>query len=113
MKFKFTQSVEIRRNTTEETDPFGHQGEPVYEVETLENCVIVPTDGSEITENTRPDGFKVMATLHLPKTYTKSMQGAEVLFQGVWLTVAGDNFAYPDNCPTEWNRRVTLGVKHG
>lgn len=113
MKFKFTQSVHVRRNTNTEKDPFGHQAEPVWEEETVENCVVVPLSGSEVLDSNRPDGFKVTATLHLPKTYTKSLKDAQVQFQGVWLDVAGDNFAYPENCPTEWNRNVMLGVTNG
>lgn len=113
MEFKFTQSVDIRRNINEAKDPFNHQAEPVWETETVDNCVVTPSNGSEVIDSNRPDGFKVMAVLHLPKTYTKPLQGAQVLFQGVWMDVAGDNFAYPENCPTNWNRNVDLGVIYG
>ena len=113
MKFRWTQAVKVRRNINEAKDPFNHQAEPTWEEETVENCVVTPTNGTEIIESNGPDGFKVTATLHLPKTYTKSLQGAQVQFQGVWLDVAGDNFAYPENCPTEWNRNVLLGVING
>lgn len=114
MKFKYTQSVDIRRNVNADVDPFGsNKTDTDYEVERVDNCVVVPKGGSAVVDTNRPDGFKVLATLHLPKTYKKPLTGAEVYVQGQWLKVAGDTLSYPDNCPTEWNRNVELGVTNG
>ncbi|MGP5012729.1 hypothetical protein ACTXJU_03550 [Glutamicibacter ardleyensis] len=90
---------------------------PDYErLETVvENVLIDPSPGSDVTETHRPDGTRLEYRLHFPKTFTGTLRGAEVIVRGGNpLFVEGDPQPYTnENTPGPWNRPVDVFTVKG
>ncbi|MGP9727889.1 hypothetical protein [Glutamicibacter sp. AOP3-A1-12] len=85
---------------------------PEYaEVETLvENVLIDPKPGSDVTDSVRPDGTQAEYVLHFPKGFVGSLRGASVKVRGGDpMEVEGDPQSYTNaNTPLLWNRPVSV-----
>lgn len=80
----------------------------------LDNVLVAPQEGNELSGSTRPSGIYIRYTLYFPKTYLKSLEGCRIRIRGEWLNVIGaPDYFDPDQCPTDWNRVVYVGVTHG
>lgn len=91
-------------------------GEPVYiwNSEDVEDCIVRPLAGENLTDSTRPDGVVVTYSVAFPKTYDKrnNLRGCKVTFRGMEETqalyVAGSpDITYP--CPTAWDTIAEVG----
>lgn len=101
------EDVTVLRKSASGTD---EMGEPIiaWVSEEVENVLWEQGSANNIGDPTRPDGTIDDVTIHLPKTYTTSVKGAEVEINGVRYAVIGDPIGYmPDLTPGAWNRPVT------
>lgn len=85
---------------------------PEYaEVETpVENVLIDPKPGTDVTDSVRPDGTRAEYILHFPKTFVGSLRGASVRVRDSGpMQVEGDPQPYTNaNTPGPWNRPVAV-----
>lgn len=83
---------------------------------TVDDVLIVP-GSTEFLDASRPEGVSVAYTLHFPKTFVESLEGATVELPEPWsgeYRVIGDPKPYMDaNTPTRWNRPVEVEAAHG
>lgn len=80
----------------------------------LENVLVAPQEGGELSGSIRPNGVMVRYTLYFPKTYQEPLEGCRIRIRGQWLKVIGSPDVFnPDLCPTDWNRVVYVGDTHG
>lgn len=94
-------------------DPFGGAtvSESVFEVE---NVLFSPGATTDVFESNRPDGTRVLFTLHFPKTFSGSLEGAQVYVDGDWYDVIGDPKPYMEaNTPGDWWMPVEVGIVNG
>ena len=101
-------------------------GEPVWrwDAETVENCLVRPLSGSDLTDALRPDGVRVQCAVALPKSYTATMatlrharialveRGMDPDDADSALRVSGS----PDvtrPCPTAWDEVAECGRVDG
>lgn len=96
----------VRFVDTGETDAMG---EPikVRQVEQIENVLWHQSagDGGTLDEMTRENSTIDTVTIHLPKTYTKSVAGCSFVICGQEYAVQGDPLGYmAENTPGAWNR---------
>lgn len=86
-------------------------GAPTYSEtrEVVAGCLLEPVSTADEMEARRA-GDSVTAHLHLPKTYTASVAGCDVITpDGRTWRVVGDPQPYMDaNTPGPWNRLVDL-----
>lgn len=86
-------------------------GAPTYEEtrEVVPGCLMEPVSTQDSIE-ARQAGDSVLAHLHIPKTYTASLAGCDVIdAEGRRWHVVGDPQPYmPENTPGPWNRMVDL-----
>ena len=100
-------SITVLRPTSAETDRLGNAVPGGYVAETVEN-VLIAEPSTEEMESDRPFGTVRTATLHIPKTYQKGLEGCIVQLPGVWFReggyhVVGDPIPYmEENTPTDW-----------
>ncbi len=95
---------------------YDSMNEPIVEfVEETESVGVLATPGasSDLSVN-RPEGVRVAWTLHFPKSYTKSLQGCQVLLFGNRYRVIGDPQGYMlENTPGLFNRPVEMEAFDG
>lgn len=106
-------TVKVKTFEATGTDPFGGciNSEKVVEVE---NVLYSPGATTDVFESNRPDGAKVLFTLHFPKTFTGSLKGAKVFVCGDWYDVIGDPKPYmAENTPGDWWMEVEAGAVNG
>lgn len=105
--------VTIRRKITIGTDDFGAELVD-YQGETIDNVIIAPATSSDLSDDLRPNGVKIMYTVHIPREYTESLKDTEFLIGGQWLRSVGDPQPYRDYVfKMPWNRGVSVGVTNG
>lgn len=79
--------------------------------------VLVAPGATADLDASRPEGVTVAYTLHFPKTYTGSLEGAEIALPAPWsgrYRVIGDPREYMDaNTPTRWHLPVEVEAAHG
>lgn len=79
--------------------------------------VLVSPGATADLEAARPEGVTVAYTLHFPKTFTGSLEGAEIDLPAPWTgrySVIGDPREYIDaNTPTRWHMPVEVEAAHG
>ena len=91
-------------------------GEPAEDV--VEGVLVTPGPTSDM-DASRPDGVTVACTMHLPKSYTASVEGCRVMLPEPWheeggYRVVGRPLPYmAANTPGRWNRAAELEVAHG
>lgn len=89
---------------------------PIFEdTETdVENVLVAPATGDDVIESVRPEGSEVKYTLYFPKTFVGKLENERVKVRGDWLDVIGCPDCFDlNNCPTDWNMVVKVGVFHG
>lgn len=98
-------------------------GEPIYQWQTknVENVLVKPGLGENLTDDLRPDGIRVKYTLAFPKTFTDSLRGARIAliernmsaedYESALVVVGDPGITNP--CPTSWNRIVEAGTVYG
>lgn len=83
---------------------------------TVDNVLVVP-GATEDLEASRPEGVSVAYTLHFPKSFSGSLEGALVELPAPWTgtyRVIGAPAPYIDaNTPTPWHMPVEVEVAHG
>jgi hypothetical protein len=76
---------------------------------TVDDVLIDPMTGGDIVDSNRPDGKRIDLTLHFPKTFTESLECAEVEVRGARYRVIGAPEPYAAaNTPTRWNYPVRV-----
>lgn len=88
----------------------GNTPEYLYVSTLVEDVLIDPRPGAEVTDSVRPDGTRAEYVLHFPKAFVGSLRGATVKVRGGDpMAVEGDPQAYTDaNTPGRWNRPVSV-----
>ena len=83
---------------------------------TVDNVLIVPGATADL-EASRPEGVTVAYTLHFPKSFTGSLEGAEIELPAPYggrYSVIGVSAPYMDaNTPTPWHMPVEVQAAHG
>ena len=98
-----------------ETKALDELGEPISSAieEVVCEAVVAPGSTAEL-DASRPNGYTVSYTLHLPKTWTRDLRGAKVRLRGETFRVIGEPMAYTSsNTPGKYNRPVEVGVVNG
>lgn len=100
---------------TFETCELDDLGEPTGTGSERVECeaVVAPGSTSEL-DASRPSGCKVSYTLHLPKTWERSLRGATVEVRGKEYRVVGDPQPYTAaNVPGAYNMPVEVEAVDG
>lgn len=87
-----------------------------YAEQPVDNVLFASPSTEQIEEAMNLFGVHAQYVLHFPQEYTDSLRGCKVMRprDGRTYTVAGDPQPYPpENCPTDWNRGVTVGWVDG
>ena len=109
-------TVTVRVPTSWTTDRYNNRRADGYEPRTVENVLIVPGATADL-EAGRPDGVSVAFTLHFPKTFTESLEGALVElpapFGGRYRVIGNPRSYMDDNTPTPWNRPAEVEQVYG
>ena len=118
-----TVAVLTRRKTGED-----EMGEPVYEwdSERVENVLVRPLSGSDLTDPLRPDGIRVSYSLAFPKAWTAGKAPGFLAHRRVALVARGMDerdadaalrvSGSPDRtepCPTAWDTTAEVGRTDG
>lgn len=118
-----TVAVLTRRKTGED-----EMGEPVYEwdSERVENVLVRPLSGSDLTDSLRPDGIRVSYSLAFPKAWTAGKAPGFLAHRRVALVARGMDgndadaalrvSGSPDRtapCPTAWDTIAEVGRTDG
>lgn len=104
--------VTVRHHAQAGRDPYGAPTtEP--EEEEVSNVLVAPGALADLGAE-RPEGIEIRYTLYFPKTYTQSLEGADINVRGEWLRVVGHPDAFVAAwCPTDWNQVVEVADTHG
>ena len=82
--------------------------------ETVSNVVVAPSEGSDVSGESRRHGTRASLTLHFPKTFEDSLRGCHVVVRGVEMRVVGDPWPYTEGTsPTSWHMPVDVEAVHG
>jgi hypothetical protein len=97
---------------TEELDDLGeYVGGTVEELPCL--AVVAPGSTADL-DATRPSGYSVSYTLHLPKAWSRDLRGASVRLRGEEYRVVGEPMAYTAaNTPGDYCLPVEVGRADG
>lgn len=111
------ETIEVLRKTQKGTDSMG---EPTYEwvSEQVQNCLVRPLQGADLTDALRPDGVRVSYVVAFPKSYTgrSTLRGCKVAFparsntEPLWVSGSPD---ITSPCPTEWDTTAEVGRVDG
>lgn len=118
------EDVTVYRRTQSGADSMG---EPLYawSAETVSNCLVNVTSGSDQADEVRPDGIRAQCTVALPKAYTEGkpvgyFDHARVSITGrgmaddadAALIVSGSPMR-TSPCPTAWDTKLVCGRMEG
>lgn len=67
-----------------------------YADEAVQNVIVAPTNSDDSPESTRPYATEATMTFHFPKTYTASLRGCRIAYDGHTYEVDGDPQPYMD-----------------
>lgn len=77
--------------------------------EEVDADVLVCSGSTSDLDATRPEGDRVVFTLHFPKAWTRALRGARVQVRDEMYKVSGDPQGYTvSNCPTNFNMPVEV-----
>ena len=108
-----TITLTVKRPTVTGKDPYD-QDIITYQDELISGVLIAPAQTDDNLGEIRPDGAKVIYTLHIPKTYTGSLDGCLVCIGDETLKVIGKpRRLMQENTPTAWNMTVEVGWFYG
>lgn len=85
-----------------------------FEEEAVDNVLVNTPETAEAFASARQNDFSISYTLGFPKTYKKSLLNCRIIIPFVdpekeWY-VFGDPQPVPHNCPTKWNRKVSVSA---
>lgn len=107
------ETVYVSLLTSGPEDRLGNQTDVHSAPKRVENVVVVPSTDDEV-DATRPDGIRVIYTLHFPRGYGQNLRGAIVTVRGEDLRVAGDPKPYTEaNVRGPWTMPVMVGRHDG
>lgn len=113
--FKGT-TVTVHTPTTWTVDRYNNRIADDYTAQTVANVLIVPGVTADL-EAARPDGVSVAYTLHFPKGYNATLEGALIdlpePYSGTYRVVGNPKPYMDANCPTPWHMPVEVAVAHG
>lgn len=108
-------SVTVKSPVEGALDRFGNPT-TTYEETTVNNVLVSPGATSDL-EASRPEGVTVDYSLHFPKTFSGSLEGALIALPSPWdgvYRVIGSPGQYMDaNTPTPWHMPVEVELAHG
>jgi hypothetical protein len=108
--------VTVLRPVAGERDRFGNETRAGHVSAVMPDALLAP-GASAGFEASRPEGVRVAFTLHVPKTWTESLEGCEVVVpgtQGGTFRCIADWAPYMDsNTPTRWHGSIELEATHG
>lgn len=90
-------------------------GAPIYETElvAVPGVLVAPQTSDDLPED-RPEGYRVLYTLYLPKTFDATLAKERVMVRGRWLKTIGFSDHYPGpDCPTRWWQVLRVGESIG
>lgn len=95
-------SVTVIRRQKVGTDPFNA---PIYEnIREDVNGVLVTPGATSDLDASRPEGVRVVYTIHFPKGYGKTLKGCLVQYLGDTYRIIGDPQPYMDDgTPGPWD----------
>lgn len=97
---------------TEELDDLGEYAGGATE-EVACDAVVAPGSTSDL-DASRPAGYTVAYTLHLPKTWSRPLRGASVRLRGETYRVVGEPMPYTAaNTPGDYYLPVEVGRADG
>lgn len=77
------------------------------------NVLVSPASSQDLAAS-RPDGDATVMVFHFPKTYTGSLRGCRIQWNGADYEVMGNPQAYMDHAtPTLWDRPVQARLVEG
>lgn len=98
-------TVTVERPVATGVDAYGDEVRG-WEYETVDD-VIPDSPSTSDLDVARGEGERVDVTFHFPSTYTESLDGCRILWDGRAHRVIGDPVAYPASMvPGRWNRSV-------
>lgn len=98
-----------------ETEELDDLGEPTAtSTEEVECAVVVAPGSTAELDASRPNGYTVSYTLHLPKTWERDLRGASVRLRGETFRVIGEPMPYTaGNVPGDYCLPVEVGRADG
>ena len=109
-------TVSVKVPTSWITDRYNNKVADEYETLTVDNVLIVPGATADL-EAGRPEGVSVAFTLHFPKTFNESLEGALVYlpapFSGTYRVIGNPRPYMDDNTPTPWHLPAEVEETHG
>ena len=98
------------------TDRFNNAVVDEYQTISVDDVLIVP-GATEDLEASRPEGVSVAFTLHFPKTFNESLEGALVYlpapFSGTYRVIGNPKPFMDANTPTPWHMPAEVELAHG
>lgn len=111
------EQVTVWRKTQTGTDGMG-EPEYTWAGEQVQNCLVRPYTGEDVTESPHIEGVRVDYTIAFPKTYAgrNTLRGCKVSFRNITqddalLVVGAPDITSP--CPTAWDTLVKVGCVYG
>lgn len=106
--FRGEDVVIYTRTPSGQVDDFN---QPIYTETslTVSNVLVAPGPRTDLEGSLRPDGDRVVYTLHFPKTYKGSLRDTQIEVRGQRFSVIGDPKPYTlSNTPTFWYMPVEV-----
>lgn len=80
----------------------------------VSDVLVAPGSTPDVWASNRPDGARVVFTLHFPKWFTANLRGCEVIVRGLRCRVVGDPQPYTlANTPTRWHMPAEVELVEG
>lgn len=99
-----------------EVDRYNNRVATGYSEQTVDNVLIAPGASDDI-EAARPEGVTVAFTLHFPKTFSGTLEGALVdlpePYGGTYRVIGKPSPYMASNTPTPWHMPVEVEDAHG
>ena len=109
-------TVTVQTPTAWQTDRYNNTVVTAYAPLIVPNVLIVPGATAEL-EAGRPDGVSVAFTLHFPKSFNESLEGALVdlpePFGGTYRVIGNPRPYMDENTPTPWHMPVEVEAVRG
>lgn len=109
-------TVTVHVPTAWEVDRYNNRVATGYSEQAVDNVLIVPGATADL-EAGRPEGVTVAFTLHFPKTFSGTLEGALVdlpaPFGGRYRVIGNPKPYMDENTPTPWHMPVEVEDAHG
>lgn len=109
-------AVTVHVPTAWEVDRYNNRRPTAYGEQAVDNVLIVPGASADM-EAGRPEGVTVAFTLHFPKTFSGTLEGALVdlpaPYGGTYRVIGNPAPYMAANTPTAWHMPVEVEDAHG